>query len=43
MFNKEICRYLWVLEEDACSLRLLFLQKNNQKVLCSAENNRRNG
>ena len=36
--NKEICRQLWVLEEESCSPRLLFLQKDNQKALFSAEN-----
>ena len=40
MPNKEICRYPWVLEENACSPRLLFMQRDNQKACCSAENDR---
>ena len=38
MCNKEICRYPWVLEEDACSPTLLLVQKDNLKTICSAEN-----
>ena len=36
--TKEICRYPWILEEAICSPRLLFVQKDNLKRLCSAEN-----
>lgn len=38
--NKEICKYLWALEEEKCSTRLLFVQKDSQKALFSAGNNR---
>ena len=43
MCNKEICRYPWVLEENARSPRLHFVHKNSQLALCLAENNRHDG
>ena len=43
MRNKETCRYPWLFEEDAFSPWSLFVQKDNQKALCSAENSRNGG
>ena len=40
MRNKEIYRYLLVLEEQACSSRWFFVQKDIQKAHRSAENDR---
>ena len=43
MHNKRISRHTWVLEEGECFLRMLFVQRDNQKALGSAENYRQDG
>ena len=34
---------LWVLEEDACSTRLVFVEKDHQRELSSAEDDQHDG